>query len=140
MSEANKEIVRAFFDLTWNKNDPETAIARYRDPKCVSHGLSHADMSSNEAYRSFLEIARARFKEPNIVMEDVIAEGDKVAFRATLTATYNGRRLALCGFGFARIEGGKIVEAYNGWDAQALLSQVTDAPRSLSDVLRYAMK
>ena len=72
--------------------------------------------------------------------EDVIAEGDQVPFRATLTASYDGRRLALRGFGFARIEGGKIVEAYNGWDAQALLSQVTDAPRSLSDVLRYAMK
>ena len=140
MSEANKEVVRAFFHMVWNEGDPETAIARYRDPACISHGLSDRDMSGNEAYRAFLEIARARFKEPNIVIEDMIAEGDRVAFRATLTASYDGKRLTLRGFGFSRIVGGKIVEAYNGWDAQALLSQVSDAPRTLSDVLRYAMK
>lgn len=138
--EKNKEIVRAFFDLVWNQGDSETAIARYRDPACLSHGLTSRDMAGPDSYRSFLELARARFKNTRIVMEDVIAEGDRVAFRATFSASYDGKPITMQGFGFARIAGGKIVEAHNGWDAQALLAQVADAPRTLGDVLRFAMK
>ena len=136
MSDENKRIVRDFFDLCWNQNKPDEAIAQYRDPNCISHGLAAADLRGLAAYRAFLEVARNRFKETRIVVHDTIAEGDKVAFRASLHAKIDGKPVTLHGFGQVRIDQGKIVEAYNGWDTLGLLAQWKGHTASLEEALR----
>ncbi len=71
-----------------------------------------------------------------MVVHDAIAEGDKVAFRATLHAKIDGKPVTMTGFGQVRVVDGKIVEGYNGWDALGLLAQWKGHVGSLEDALR----
>jgi predicted ester cyclase len=68
-----------------------------------------------------------------IVIEDMVAEGDKVAARCSVRAKHEGDFLGraatqapveFTGIAIVRIENGKIVEAWNNFDFQTLHKQV----------------
>jgi predicted ester cyclase len=68
-----------------------------------------------------------------IVVEDMVAEGDKVAARCSVRAKHEGQFLGreatkspvdFTGITIVRIEKGKIVEAWNNFDFMTLHRQV----------------
>ena len=130
-----KEIVRAFLELLWNERKPDEAIARFRDPNCTSRGLKANAMDTSE-YRAFIVDMHNRMTGTRIVIEDLIEEGDKVAFRATITGEIRGKNVSLDGFGVVTVQNGKIRESYNAWDGFGLIAQLGGKPTSLADVLR----
>jgi len=130
-----KEIVRAFLELVWNDRKPDEAIARFRDPDCSSTGLKANAMDTSE-YRAFIMEMQKRMTSTRIVIEDLIEENDKVAFRATLQGDLGGKQVALSGFGVVTIASGKIRDSHNAWDGLGLLAQLGGKPTSLADVLR----
>ena len=84
MSEENKQLVRRWFEEVWN-NGRADAIDEMFDENGIAHGL--ADDPSNpikgpSGYRPFYKTFRQAFPNIMVVVEDVIAEGDKVAVRA----------------------------------------------------------
>jgi len=75
----------------------------------------------------------AAFPDTRTFVEDVIAEGDKVAVRWTTRATHKesswaSSRPAICygngGIGIFRFLGGKIVESWDEYEALGLLRQL----------------
>lgn len=76
---------------------------------------------------------RKAFPDVEFVVEDQVAEGDKVLTRWRSTATHlgslmgeepTGNRVTCTGMVVERFEDGKIVEAWRNWDALALLLSI----------------
>ena len=79
----------------------------------------------------------AAFPDRRITHEDTIAEGDKVLIRWALSGTQEGevqgipptgRPVTLTGFDLFRIEGGKIVEEWDIYDALGMMQAIGAVP------------
>ena len=135
MSEENRQLVRRWFEEVWNKGRVE-AIEEMFDENGIAHGL--ADDPSNPIkgprnFRPFHTVFRDAFPNMMIVVEDMVAEGDKVAARCSIRAKHEGEFLGraatdspvdFTGITIVRIDKGKIVEAWNNFDFMALHKQV----------------
>jgi len=135
MSEENKKLLRRWFDEVWNNGRGEV-IEELFDENGIAHGLS--DDPANpirgpRGYRPFYEVFRQGFPNLKIVIEDMVAEGDKVAARCSVRGKHEGEFLGreatqapvdFNGITIVRIENGKIVEAWNNFDFMALYKQV----------------
>ncbi|HXS01529.1 MAG TPA: ester cyclase [Pyrinomonadaceae bacterium] len=135
MSEANKALVQRWFDEVWNKGRAE-AIEEMFDEYGIAHGLSEDPanpITGPRDFRPFHTLFREAFPNMMIVVEDMIAEGDKVAARCSVHARHEGEFLGksatdspveFTGITIVRIENGKIVEAWNNFDFMTLHRQV----------------
>lgn len=135
MSEENKQLLRRWFEEVWNKGRAD-AIDEMFDEYGIAHGLS--DDPSNPIrgprdFRPFHTLFREAFPNMAIVVEDLIAEGDKAVARCSVRAKHEGDFLGsvasqspveFTGIAIVRIENGKIVEAWNNFDFMTLHKQV----------------
>ena len=135
MSEENKAVLRRWFDEVWN-NARADVIEELFDENGIAHGLS--DDPSNPIkgprdFRPFHTLFRDAFPNMKIVVEDMVAEGDKVAARCSVRAKHEGEFLGrsatqepvdFTGITIVRIYNGKIVEAWNNFDFMTLHKQV----------------
>ena len=135
MSEENKQLLRRWFEEVWNKGRAD-AIEELFDANGIAYGLS--DDPSNPIkgprdFRPFHTLFRDAFPNMMIVVEDMVAEGDKVAARCSVRAKHEGEFLGrsatqspvdFTGIAIVRIENGKIVEAWNNFDFMSLHKQV----------------
>jgi len=85
---------------------------------------------------------RAAFPDATVAVEQVIGEGDIVAFRFTIQGTQQGsfgaiaptgKRVTLTGMDFIRIVDGKLTELWSNQDTLGLLRQLGAAPSSEQD-------
>ena len=135
MSEENKELVRRWFEEVWNKGRVE-AIEEMFDANGIAHGLSddpENPIKGPRDFRPFHTVFRDAFPNMMIVIEDMVAEGDKVAARCSVRAKHQGEFLGrsatespvdFTGITIVRIDKGKIVEAWNNFDFMTLHRQV----------------
>jgi steroid delta-isomerase-like uncharacterized protein len=135
MSEENKALLRRWFDEVWNKGRAD-AIEEMFDENGIAHGLS--DDPANpirgpRGYRPFYTMFREAFPNMEIVIEDMVAEGDKVAARCSVRGKHEGEFMGraatqapieLTGITIVRIDNGKIVEAWNNFDFLTMYRQV----------------
>lgn len=121
MSEANKAIVRRLVDQVMNAGRLE-----------VIDGLYSADLAPGA--RRWIRSFRAAFPDVQMVVVELIAEGDKVVGRFTCSATHQwtwrghpptGRRFSnIAEVYIFRIENGKIVDAWGIEDTYARMRQL----------------
>jgi len=135
MSEENKAVLRRWFDEVWN-NARADVIEELFDENGIAHGLS--DDPSNPIrgprdYKPFYEAFRQGFPNLKVIIEDMVAEGDKVAARCSVRGSHEGEFLGraatqspveITGITIVRIYNGKIVEAWNNFDFMTLYKQV----------------
>lgn len=130
MSEANKALVQRWFEEVWNKGRVE-AIDELLAPSAVVHGLGE-DLHGPEAFKPFHAAYRAAFPDMRICLEQLIAEGDLVAFRWRSVATHagalmgeppTGKQVQMTGMGVIRVANGDLVEGWNNFDQLGLLQQ-----------------
>ena len=135
MSEENKAVFRRWFEEVWNEGRAE-AIEEMFAEDGVAHGLadaSGAELRGPAHFREFQRGFRDAFPDIRVTVEDVIAEGDKVAGRCSARATHRSASLGFAatnravefeGMCIARIRGGKIVEAWNTFDFMTMYRQL----------------
>jgi steroid delta-isomerase-like uncharacterized protein len=135
MSEENKQLVRRWFDEVWNKGRAE-AIDEMFDEYGIAHGLSEdpaKPITGPRDFRPFHTLFREAFPNMVIVIEDLVAEGDRVAARCSVRAKHEGDFMGraatqapveFTGMTIVRIDNGKIVEAWNNFDFTTLHKQV----------------
>src|SRR5215813_9287543 len=135
MSEENKQLVCRWFEEVWNKGRAD-AIDEMFDDNGIAHGLS--DDSANpikgpKNFRPFFNMFRQAFPNMQIVIEDMIAEGDKVTARCSVRGKHEGDGLGIAatqlpveftGITILRIADGKIAEAWNNFDFMTMNKQV----------------
>ena len=133
--EENKELARRFFREVWNEGN-EAAIdafivedARGNDP---DFGVGR------EAFRKQWREWHTGFPDVNFEVVDVMAEGNKVLTRWTLTGTHTGefngiaptgRSIRVEGMSLDIIENGMIAEGFDGWDNLGFRQQIGLIPK-----------
>ena len=93
MSEDNKALVRRWFEEVWNKGRAE-AIEEMFAPDGIAHGLSddtENPLRGPAGFKPFHDTFRGAFPDIEVVVEDMIAEGEKVVSRLTMQATVSTR-------------------------------------------------
>lgn len=129
-TEANKRVIRGLVEEVWNGHDPD-AVARFVGSEILEETRAHTDQ--------FL----AAISDARITIEDLIAEGDKVAARLTVSGTSRGpfaghpptgRRVTFTSMRMYRVADGKIVESWAMQDRLGLLQQLGVLPPTDEDV------
>jgi steroid delta-isomerase-like uncharacterized protein len=86
---ANKEIVRRFYEEVFNQRNVD-AIDELVHPEFTNHDPTPVASRDPESMKQFIHIFTQAFPDHHHAIEDLIAEGDKVVMRCTLTATHQG--------------------------------------------------
>ena len=139
--EANKSLIRGYYDEVYNKHQPE-ASDRFVARDFIEHNprLPHDGLAGT---KKFLNIVFAAFSDYHGEIQNIVAEGDNVAARIQWTGTndgpYEGRpatgnKLVFSTSDFFRIENGKIAER---WDVVETLARsvalgLVPAPKAAS--------
>jgi predicted ester cyclase len=112
-----------------HKEKEETWIFPYGRVQHIAPGTVHR--LGNDGPHPVLEVleVRSAFPDLHITIDDVVAEGDKVATRWTLRGTHKGeftgitptgKQLAMWGMSIDRVVGGRIVETWIRYDTLGL--------------------
>ena len=135
MSEENKALVRRWFEEVWNQGRAG-AIDEMFDENGIAHGLSDdpsKPIIGPRDFRPFHTLFRESFPNMMIVIEDMVAEGDRVAARCSVRGKHEGDYLGraatqspveFTGITIVRIDNGKIVEAWNNFDFMTMHKQI----------------
>lgn len=138
MSEQNKALVRRLIEDHWNAKNaalvselfaPTVAI---HTPDGVLNGLGGAS--------ALLQAYSTAFPDFLLVIDDLVADADKVAFRWTFNGTHrgqlanipaSGKQVSVSNnVGIFQIADGKVNESRLCWDKYALLQQLGALPPS----------
>jgi len=109
MSEQNKTVVRAFYDLAFNQRQPEEAVAKYVGPSYRQHNPMAGDGPG--PFIGFVKWLSSTSPDFRFDFKRFIAEGDLVAVHSPLVPSTGARGTAVVDI--FRLENGKIVEH---WD------------------------
>jgi predicted SnoaL-like aldol condensation-catalyzing enzyme len=109
MSEQNKGIVKAFYDLAFNDQRPAEAAAKYIGATYRQHNPGAAD--GPEPFVTFVTGFHKAFPKLRVIFKRMVAEGEIVALHSHFVRQPGDRGLAV--MDFVPLEGGKLVEH---WD------------------------
>ena len=138
MSDENKEVVRRFFEEVVNAGHLDRAdefvTGNYREHQQLPGAEGRQGIAVAKA---FLSLMRGAFPDYQFAIEDLIAEGDKVVARVSVSGTHRGemlglaptgRRVRTAGIEVFRFEGGKMAEHWATFDALSMLRQLGMIP------------
>jgi steroid delta-isomerase-like uncharacterized protein len=132
-AEENKALVRRYIE-TWNRGDL-AGMAQFWAPDMVHHTRtgSHGFEEVINIVGDFMQA----FPDLQFEIQDLVADGDRVASRMTARATHKGeymgvaptKRAVSCSvFGIARVAHGKLVEHWGVTDELHLMEQIGLVP------------
>lgn len=131
-----KDIVRRAFEDHFNRKNPAAVDAVYA-PTAVMH-TPDGTMTGRDGMNALMQAYASAFPDFVLTIDDMVAEGDRVAVRYSFSGTHRGaiagipatgKRVSLGGnLGIYRVAGGQIVEGYGSWDRYALMEQVGALP------------
>jgi steroid delta-isomerase-like uncharacterized protein len=129
--EANKALVRRYVD-SWNRNDL-AALDEIVAEDVIDHGAYAGQPAGREGYRDFYRYWQRCFPGFQCTLQDLVAEGDRVAMRWTFSGRHlgdyegvppTGREVTFTANSIVRIAGGLIVEEWIVFDQHGLLRQL----------------
>jgi steroid delta-isomerase-like uncharacterized protein len=138
-TEANKAIIRDFFEQVWNEGD-ESAIARFIADNAAGNDPDFG--SGREGFRRQWRKWQESFSDLHFEVEEIIAEGDTVVARWTLTgkqtgpflgAPPTGREIRVGGMSLDHLRDGILVSGFDGWDNLGLRQQLGLIPEDPKD-------
>jgi steroid delta-isomerase-like uncharacterized protein len=139
-TDVNVELARKIAEEVWSKGNMVVADQIFSDD-VVRHSSDMPDIRGKEAYKQFVLGTRAAFPDWKETVENVIASGDLVATKETITGTMTGsmqgpkgtlpptgKRLETINALFVRIAKGKIVEIWCYYDSARFLEAMGVLP------------
>jgi predicted ester cyclase len=123
MTERNKTIVRRLVEEVIGRGKVEL-LPEILAPHYVAH-LSFGDHFGPEGLRIEIDTLWTAFPDLTVTLDDLVAEGDRIARRYTVRGTNlgplyghvpSGRPATLRGLAIDRLAAGKIVESWIGVD------------------------
>jgi predicted ester cyclase len=138
MSEENKAIVRRMIDELLNGQGNLDVADELFAPYYVGHNpASPVDTRGPEGVKVFASMFRSAFPDVHFSVEDQVAEGDKVVTRWRGSGTHQGdlfgiaptgKGASFVGITINRIEGGKVAEEWQIFDALGMMQQLGAIP------------
>lgn len=135
-AEENKAIARRWNEEVWGKGNL-AVIDELAATDFVFNWAAPGVEPDLEGYNQTVSGIRAAFHDMDRTVDDMIAEGDKVAVRWTGRSTHKGewmgvaptgKQVTVIGISIFRIEGGKIMEEWTEADALGLMQQLGAVP------------
>jgi predicted ester cyclase len=134
--ERNKAVARRLFEDDISRGDEAVAEAiihaeffDHTNPPGMQHGL--------EGHKAIVRLFRAVFPDLEWLIDDLIAEGDKVVARTTMRGTHRGdffglpptgRLVEMQGVHIVRIADGRVIEHWGSNDDLGLMRQLGAIP------------
>ena len=131
-TESNKALVRRLADEVQNRGNI-AAVDEIAAPTFVNHSAPPGVPSDREGVKQLTLLFRTAFPNGRMIIEDMIAEGDRVATRKTFRGTHQGAFIGLPPTGkpvaiglidIVRVVDGRVVEHWNAVDNLGLLQQL----------------
>ncbi len=140
-TETNKRISREVLERGFNQGDV-TVFDEYMDPAGVDH-QEPPGTNFIEHLKDVVVRMRTAFPDLHFEIHDILAEGDIVAFRSTMTGTHSGlfdmvpgrpipatgRRLAVPHMHFVRVMNGKTTDLWHLWNIPMMMMQIGAMPQ-----------
>lgn len=135
-TEANKAIIRRLFADFYNQGDMHVADQIFAN-QVVIHDPASGDRSGVEGLKQRHHAQLTMTPDFHMTLEDMAAEGEKVAYRWTMRGTDEGgfmgrppthKRTTLTGITIVRFADGKIVEGWHNYDMLGILQQLGVIP------------
>ena len=134
--EQNKQVVRQYIEA-FNRQDTERLgqLVSSTNQSFQFSGM-HTSMDWNRT-QQFFAVFWTAFPDLSAKIEDIVAEGDKVAIRVLNTGTHKGdfqgipptgKKVSFEGRDFMTLRDGKIVEQQAGVDMMELMQQIGAIP------------
>ena len=128
----NKAIMRQFWDV-WEQGNIDL-LDDLLAPEYINHTLATPDLPSGpEGVKEVVSMFRSGIPDLRVAIEDMIAEGDRVATRYALEGTHRGdlfgvaptgRALSIKSMTVERLSGGKIIEHWRVTDELDMMRQL----------------
>ncbi|HWC12208.1 MAG TPA: ester cyclase [Acidimicrobiales bacterium] len=134
MSDEKRDVLAAAVDA-WNAGDGERYLEMYH-PSIMHHGLG-PEPFDQLANRGFYEAMWAAFPGAQLIIDDTISEGDRLALRFHLVGEHKGEFMGIPPTGRAfllsaqtimRFGDGRVVERWTTGDLLGLLIQLGALP------------
>ncbi|HZQ51410.1 MAG TPA: ester cyclase [Bryobacteraceae bacterium] len=133
-SEENKKLVLQHYESVLHKQDAET-VRKQLAPDFRDNEMPPGTPPGPEPVLQYRAMLHTAFPDLRIEIEDIVAEGDRVAVRARWHGTHRGvlpmipfpatnRAVTFTGMVFWRIRDGKIVERWATIDRLGLQQQL----------------
>src|SRR5262245_30920478 len=128
----NKALVRRYYEEMWNRWD-FALVDQLIAEEIVFRGSLGARVQGREGFKQYMRAVRQAFPDFHNQVEELIAEGDRVAARLTYTGTHQGellgvgatgRSVSYAGAALFRVAGERIVEGWVLGDLHGLLQQL----------------
>jgi predicted ester cyclase len=137
-TEENKALMHRIYEEVFNQKNL-VAIDDFIAPNFVNHSAAQLGMTGGdlEHVKQFLSMVMQVFPDLHYTVEDLVAEGDKVVARLTISGTQQGAFMGIPPTGkhatisdieIFRITGGKAVETWVQVDFLGLLQQLGAIP------------
>jgi steroid delta-isomerase-like uncharacterized protein len=131
-AEDNKALVRRYIEEVWHKKN-SAAVDEFLSANYQRHTSPNAAPLNRDGQKQRLAGLRAAFPDITITLEEIFAEGDRVAFRSTIRGTHlntfqgiapSGRSVTVSLLDIVRVEDHKIAEHWGGPDFLDWLQQL----------------
>lgn len=135
MAAEYETVLHRWFDEVWNQQRTDT-IDELMSDETIIHGLTGSDGTEIRGLAAFKEFHKAfitAFPDLNVDAGDVIRDGEKMAFRCTVTGTHMGgglgfaatnERVEFTGSGLCTFKNGKFTEVWNEFDFMKMHTQL----------------
>jgi len=134
MSEA-EEIVRHLHRALLDSRDI-TRVDEFFAEDFVSHNQPPGLDAGAAGVKQFFAMFRDAFPDAQVIIDEMVADGERVAVATTLTGTHEGgllgiaptgRRVSVTGIDLVRVQDGQIVEHRGLTDTVGLMRQLATA-------------
>jgi steroid delta-isomerase-like uncharacterized protein len=136
-TEDNSALVRRFIEEIFNQGNLAVA-GEILSPDYMHHDPTTKEFGSGiEGFKQMITLYRQAF-DLQIILEDQVAAGDKVADRWTGHGTHqgaflglapSGKKISATGISIHRIAEGRIAETWNNYDALGIFQQLGIIPQ-----------
>src|SRR5215216_5186355 len=136
-AEKNKALVRHFVDEAQSAGNID-ALDEICSSEFVNHSASPGVPSNREGVKRLTVMFRQAFPDSYFTIEDMMAEGEKVATRKTFHGTHQGEFMGILPTGqqvsmglidIVRIADGRVVEHWSMGDNFGMMQQLGIVPR-----------
>jgi predicted ester cyclase len=135
-TEENKALCRRITEEIWNKKNL-ALVDELIDSNWVTHGTGGMEFKGREGFKQYVTTTITAFPDFHLTIDDMVAEGDKVAMRLTARGTHKGdfmgiaptgKQITVTGILISRVAGGKAVEGFPVNDQLSMMQQLGVIP------------
>ena len=139
-TEENKAVARREFEEMYNQGGNLDAAEEIYAPNYVGHEPTSGESRGVEGAKQFAASYRQAFPDLECIIEDQVAEGEKVVSRWRARGTHEGEtedlgpptgnRVEVTGISMSTVAEGKLVEDWTNFDALGLMQQLGMVPEA----------